>query len=305
MARLHGSRVFLILLAICGLTGALAAQTSYTYTASGVFAATPVSGADELRLAGEPFSITITASDSQLSSYHGPTYAGYTGLQFMGNIHSGLLPTPIALASKATWIVMANGNPTYNLFDLGATLKVIGLTLKVTANITLPAGTLTTVRNHAFPAVAVTPTSATVTYSDGTNSTTLGITGTLYGAAASNSVTSSAKVYLHGNGVRAITAHPDGTQSERSVSNAPVNLGSTADVVALRFYATGVSTASDVRVQIAGQDVPVLYAGASGNYPGLDELGVEIPRSLAGAGKVDVVLLVDGQSSDPVQVAIQ
>ncbi|HVN05876.1 MAG TPA: hypothetical protein VMT86_15750 [Bryobacteraceae bacterium] len=304
MTRLHGGRLCAIVMIICGLAGALAAQTSYTYTASGVFAAAPVSGADELKLAGEPFSITITASDSQLSSYHGPTYAGYTGLQFMGNLHSGLLPTPVALASKATWIVMANGNPNYNLFDLGTTLKVIGLTLKVSAVITLPAGTLTTVRNHAFPAVSVTPASATMTYSDGTNATTLGITGTLYGA-ASSSVASSAKVYLHGNGVRAITLHADGTQSERAVSNAPVDLGSASGVVALRFYAAGVSAAADVRVQIAGQDVPVLYAGASGNYPGLDEIGVQLPRSLAGMGKVDVVLWVDGQSAGPVQITIR
>jgi len=305
MTRLHGGRLCLILLAICGLAGALAAQTSYTYTAAGVFAATPVSGADELRLAGEPFSITVTASDSQLSSFHGPAYAGYDGLQFMGTLHTGLMPTPVALASKNTWIVLANGNPSYNLFAMGTTLKVISLTLKVSANITLPVGTLTTVRNHAFPAVGFTPSTATMTYSDGTNSTTLGMTGSLYGAAASSSVTSSAKVYLHSNGVRAITLHADGTQSERAVSNAPVDLGNASDVVALRFYASGISPTSDVQIQIAGQQVPVLYAGASGNYPGLDEIGVQVPRSLAGTGKVDVVVSVDGQSAAPVQLTIQ
>jgi uncharacterized protein (TIGR03437 family) len=77
------------------------------------------------------------------------------------------------------------------------------------------------------------------------------------------------------------------------------------DRVMLQFYASGVRDASEVHVQIAGQDVPVLYAGASGHFPGLDEVTVEVPRSLTGFGDVDVAMTVDGQTASPVRIHIQ
>jgi uncharacterized protein (TIGR03437 family) len=66
-----------------------------------------------------------------------------------------------------------------------------------------------------------------------------------------------------------------------------------------------VSDASEVHVQIAGQEVPVRYFGASGQFPGLDEVSVELPRSLSGIGDADVVLTVDGETASPVRIHIQ
>jgi hypothetical protein len=37
----------------------------------------------------------------------------------------------------------------------------------------------------------------------------------------------------------------------------------------------------------------------------LDEITVELPRSLAGMGQVDVVLTADGQTASPVRIPIQ
>ena len=85
----------------------------------------------------------------------------------------------------------------------------------------------------------------------------------------------------------------------------PVDLRESSDTVMLQFYASGVRDASEVHVQVAGQDVPVRYAGASGHFPGLDEVTVEVPRSLAGTGDVDVVLTADGQTARPVRIHIQ
>jgi hypothetical protein len=110
---------------------------------------------------------------------------------------------------------------------------------------------------------------------------------------------------LHSEGVQVITAHADGSQSMRPLSAAPVDLLASSDKVMLQFYASGVHEASDVHVQIAGQEVPVRYAGTSGHFPGLDEIIVEVPRSLAGMGKVDVALTADGQTASPVTVHIQ
>lgn len=310
MTWLHRGRIRCLALAASvfgtvGVGGLSAATPTITYYALGAFDTVPQSGNDVFRLAGEPFSITIDANDSQLSSFHGPTYAGYTYLEMIGTIHSALLPTPITISNRTSWIVMANGNPSYDLFVLGTQLKIIGLTLKISANLTLPEGSLTTVRNHAFSNITLTPDMATMTYTDGTTSTTLGISGMIYGSSGTAAASTGVPAVLYAAGARAVTAHADGTQSEQSIQAAPVNLGASSDVVALRFYAAGIGDASGVRVQIAGQDVPVLYAGRSGHFPGLDEVSVQVPRSLAGSGEVDVILQVSGQAAQPVRVRVQ
>jgi uncharacterized protein (TIGR03437 family) len=73
----------------------------------------------------------------------------------------------------------------------------------------------------------------------------------------------------------------------------------------LQFYASGVRDASEVHVRIAGQEVPVLYSGPAGHFPGLDEVTVEIPRSLAGMGESEVLLTADGEPASPVRIHIQ
>jgi len=110
---------------------------------------------------------------------------------------------------------------------------------------------------------------------------------------------------LHTDAGQVITAHADGTQSVRPMQAAQVDPGAPGDRVMLRFYASGVHDASEVHLQIAGQDVPVRYSGASGHFPGLDEVTVDLPRSLAGSGDVDVVLTADGQTASPVHIHIQ
>jgi hypothetical protein len=135
-------------------------------------------------------------------------------------------------------------------------------------------------------------------------STTLSVSGTA-AATVYTGKDPQVNALLHPNGVRVITTHADGTQSVRPMRAAPVDLGAPSDTVMLRFYASGVRDASDVHVRIAGQDVPVIYSGASGHFPGFDEVTVELPRSLAGMGDVDVVLTADGQTASPVRIHIQ
>ena len=110
---------------------------------------------------------------------------------------------------------------------------------------------------------------------------------------------------LHNNAVQVITAHADGTQSVRRLEAAPVDPSAATDKTMLRFYASGVRDASEVHVQIAGQEVRVHYFGASGNFPGLDEVTVDVPRSLTGMGESDVVLTADGETASPVRIHIQ
>ena len=58
-------------------------------------------------------------------------------------------------------------------------------------------------------------------------------------------------------------------------------------------------------MQIAGEQVPVLYAGPSGHYAGLDQVFVQLPRSFAGRGPVEAQLTADGTASNPVPIYIR
>jgi uncharacterized protein (TIGR03437 family) len=221
-----------------------------------------------------------------------------------GTVQSGLLPTPTSISNSATSIELAAGNPKYSVFGLGSPVKVVGLQITITATIDMPAGTIT--NDHILPfagTVTLTPANATMTYSNGTNSTKLGINGTL--TATVTAAAAPGSLMLHAAGAQAVTTHEDGTQLVRSVHGAAVETGAPGDSVVLQFYASGVSDASEVRVQFAGEDMPVLYAGKSGHFPGLDQVSVQIPRSLAWRGEGDIVLTVDGETANPVCIHIQ
>jgi uncharacterized protein (TIGR03437 family) len=76
--------------------------------------------------------------------------------------------------------------------------------------------------------------------------------------------------------------------------------------VYLTLFATGLQNAQSVAVTVGGQAVPVLYAGVQGTYDGLDQVNVgPVPRSLTGTGKVNIILTADGQTANPVELAIK
>lgn len=73
----------------------------------------------------------------------------------------------------------------------------------------------------------------------------------------------------------------------------PISLGSPTDTVVLELFGTGlrhVSSASAVTATINGQTLPVQFAGAQGQFPGEDQINVQLPHSLAGSGTVSLVL---------------
>ena len=102
-----------------------------------------------------------------------------------------------------------------------------------------------------------------------------------------------------------MTLHQDGTTSTHTIGAGAVDSGMASDAVTLKFYASGVSGASDVHLRVGGDELPLAYAGASGYFPGLDEVMVQLPRSMAGRGTVEVSLTADGQTAKPIQIHIQ
>lgn len=49
----------------------------------------------------------------------------------------------------------------------------------------------------------------------------------------------------------------------------------------------------------------MVFAGAQGTYPGLDQYNILVPRAVAGMGKVDVAITAAGRVSNRVGVSIQ
>ena len=86
----------------------------------------------------------------------------------------------------------------------------------------------------------------------------------------------------------------------------PINLGSATDQVTLELFGTGIrgnSGLSGVQVTIGGTALPAAYAGPQSQYPGMDQINVILPRSLAGMGEVNLNVTVNGVSANTVRVA--
>ena len=99
----------------------------------------------------------------------------------------------------------------------------------------------------------------------------------------------------------------DGTQSYEAVQG-PIDLGPETDRVFLLLFGTGISGGTGVRTATAragNGDAEVAFAGPQGSSPGLDQVNVRLPRSLAGAGKVDITVKVDGWDTNTVTVSIR
>ena len=124
---------------------------------------------------------------------------------------------------------------------------------------------------------------------------------------------------LNGNGLAAayvVLYHADGTQTFEPVyatSSAgalvagPVGLGSSTDLAYLTLFGTGLAAAgtSGVKVSIGGSAIPIAYAGAGGGFPGLDQVNVQLPASLAGKGNVTIQLTANGLAANPVNITFQ
>jgi uncharacterized protein (TIGR03437 family) len=73
----------------------------------------------------------------------------------------------------------------------------------------------------------------------------------------------------------------------------------------LELYGTGIRRGSHVTATIGGQTMPVSFAGAQSQFPGLDQVNIGLLLTLRGSGRTNIVVTVDGIPSNPVEVRIQ
>jgi uncharacterized protein (TIGR03437 family) len=88
----------------------------------------------------------------------------------------------------------------------------------------------------------------------------------------------------------------------------PIDLSNENEAVYLLLFGTGLrqrSAQQNVVAQLGGSNLPVQYAGAQGGLVGLDQINLQLPRSLQGRGEVELTLLVDGRVTNPVKLHIK
>jgi uncharacterized protein (TIGR03437 family) len=86
----------------------------------------------------------------------------------------------------------------------------------------------------------------------------------------------------------------------------PIDVGTGSDQVFLILYGTGIRNhAQPVTATIGTTAAPVAFAAAQGTFVDEDQINVLVPQSLRGAGRVNVVLTVDGQTTNPVTIQIK
>lgn len=85
----------------------------------------------------------------------------------------------------------------------------------------------------------------------------------------------------------------------------PIDLDAASSVF-LELFGTGIrgrSSLANVSATIGGTSVVLMFAGAQGQFPGLDQVNPTL-LTLQGKGETDVVLTVDGQVANRVRVNI-
>lgn len=168
----------ILVIAIMAVLSCQAATApNVTYAAFGTFATLQISGADTFCLRGQPFSITIVANEGLKPTRHSKTSAQYTNLSIQGAVQSCLDSQVVPISSGAASIALkAGGAGDPDEFKISFPLFMLGAQLTISAQATMPAGTLATTAFRPFTGpVALTISDASVTYAEMTYSTTLGV----------------------------------------------------------------------------------------------------------------------------------
>lgn len=96
--------------------------------------------------------------------------------------------------------------------------------------------------------------------------------------------------------------------AQQKIVAVPIDLGPATDRVFLNLFGTGFrarTSLSSVNCSIGGANAEVSYAGAQGQYMGLDQANVLIPRSLMGMGNVEILFRADAKLANTVTVNIK
>lgn len=101
------------------------------------------------------------------------------------------------------------------------------------------------------------------------------------------------------------TPVPVTTFSDGQHRTVPISVGGGQDPVVVLFFGTGIRGTSSVEAFLDGEPAPVVGYGEQLEFVGLDQVNVQIPDALTGAGVIEAYLVVDGIRTNSVTIEIQ
>jgi uncharacterized protein (TIGR03437 family) len=258
-----------------------------------------------------PRSATFTVAGASVTVMQAGVATSVSAASFLPNL---LAPESIVTAYGAG---LANSTESANGSNLPFTLLGVSIKVRDSAGAELPARLFFVSPyqvNYEMPG-GLADGSATVTVFNGNDklfNSPVRIRRVAPGLFAANAtgkgvVMGQALHYRAGNLIQSeLLAMWDANQSHFAAR--PIDLGTEGNEVFLAIYGTGLrlrSSLQKVIAKIGGVEAEVKFVGAQGDFAGLDQVNILLPRSLAGRGDVDLVLTVDGQQANIVRVSIK
>lgn len=221
-------------------------------------------------------SFTITAPQSAKPRIDAVTNAA-------SNIPGSLAPASYAALYGAN----LGPDPTLVLNDL----------LRIDRPLTITYSSATQINFLLPEVVGAGPGTITLTNANGTAQFSVNVARTVPGLFSSDS---------SGKGPAAaqvMIVNADKSITTRLVTDGPIPVLAGTEIY-LVLYGTGIRGHLDngIIARIAGRPVDVLYAGAQGTFPGLDQVNLRVPLTVGGMGIVEVQLTVDGSPSNTVTI---
>ena len=127
---------------------------------------------------------------------------------------------------------------------------------------------------------------------------------------SSPTTTMSANINIQRPAAPALFAAGGAGSREGAILNAvtfargPFSVTSRGAPTYLALYLTSLDLSTAPTVTIGGMPAPVLFSGAAPCCAGLQQVNVQVPAALAGAGRVDVIVSSGGKSSNAVEAVL-
>jgi uncharacterized protein (TIGR03437 family) len=283
-------------------TGGTGSSASHSYAAPGTYTWSVTVTADTAS-ASRSGSITITASAKPVTGVSAASYDGSAlsseeivaafgvGMSTSTQVASSL-PLPTTLAGATVKVKDSLGT------ERAASLFFVSPTQ---INFQIPPGT-------AGGAATMTVTGGDGSLSVGTIQVANVAPGLFTANASGQGVASGYVLRVRADNSQSLEPLAVFDAAQNKFVPTPIDLGPATDQVIVVLFGTGFrfrSALSAASVQIGGVNAGVLYVGAQGGLIGLDQINVQLPRSLAGRGELDWVLAVDGKQANTVRVNIK
>ncbi|MCG3163235.1 MAG: hypothetical protein JMDDDDMK_04620 [Acidobacteria bacterium] len=170
----------------------------------------------------------------------------------------------------------------------------------------------TQVNYQIAPGILIGNTSVTITSGDGAVSTgsmlVESVAPGVFTMNANGQGVAAAAALRFRNGVQTFEPVAAFNSSQNQFVPVPIDLGPATDQVFLVLFCTGVRFRSSLPAtgyNVGGVTGTPLFVGAQGGFIGLDQVNIPLSRELIGRGSVNVVLTVEGKTSNTVTVNIK